>query len=899
MTSAGDVVEGHLRLVRALMGRDGLDVVAAMDQLGPLIPPEDRPAVLQAYAAQTSTTFHLLEPAALVDGGPRPWFLDHNPAQGYYWRRQRDYLAHTLHRREFELDSLDRASNKVLSHLEDPHSDAGFSVRGLVVGHVQSGKTANFSALIAKAADAGYKIVIVLSGLHNSLRQQTQQRLERDLGREHVPGVGRPEPGRMWQWVTGPGPHQDFFAGGFGTAMLQGNQQVILVVKKNKSRLEALIEWMSGAVPPRVPVLVIDDEADQASINTRGNRRVREEFDLENEDFNGDEPDDDELDPSAINLNIRKLLGRFGQVAYVAYTATPFANVLIDPEAQDREGGRDLFPRNFIISLPQPPGDSYVGAAQLFGRDRLSGDSDTSAEDGLDVIEIVPDHEVGQLIPGRGQAATFQPTMPASMKQALTDFVIAAAARLERSARDQPCTMLVHTDMRRAMQNPLRGQVEKELAYIRQRWLYEAQEFRPQLEKRWISQFVPTTRSVDAGRVVSFERLVPHLDRLLRDGIEVRVLNSDWLDTADFDLEPTLKSVLIGGNKLSRGVTIAGLLVSYYVRETLYYDTLMQMGRWFGYRGEYVDLTRIYSTQTLISCFHDLATAEEDLRRNIGRYDREGLTPTQFVPKVRTHPLMAVTQKSKMRDAEELSISFAGTRPQTLRFPLQGSQPTLLKDNLVVTRDLLRTLGAPTILGGQPTWAGVDSQLVLDFIAQFQLIQQGNALSASDLADYVRVQQTHRELMRWRVLLACARRPDPRPMWSEDLGVEGMSAVPLVERTRLKSDPTSLGVVTDPDDELLGLDDEDVRLAKEAHDEGRFTSRAEAYRSRRPPQEGLLMLYPISAASQPKKNSTTRVPLFPKPENGTTIVAYAASLPPSTSAASVEYIAARGSSPLA
>ena len=156
--------------------------------------------------------------------------------------------------------------------------------------------------------------------------------------------------------------------------------------------------------------------------------------------------------------------------------------------------------------------------------------------------------------------------------------------------------MLIHTDMRRAMQNPLATEVTAELAYIRQRWLYETAEYRPHLAKRWTTRFRPVSAGIDISRDVPFEAIEPHIDKLLRDGIVVRVLNSDWPDTIDFDAEPNLKAVLIGGNKLSRGVTIEGLLVSYYVRETLYYDTLMQMGRWFGYRARYVDLTRLYGT---------------------------------------------------------------------------------------------------------------------------------------------------------------------------------------------------------------------------------------------------------------------------------------------------------------
>jgi hypothetical protein len=872
------------------MTRDGTTFDEALATAGSLVPRTDHEAVLHHYRRQTSTTIEILEPGVLSDGGPRSWFGGYDPSQGYYWRRQRAYLAHTVGRKDFELDSLDQSSNKVLAHLEDPRSALPFAIRGLVVGHVQSGKTANFSALIAKAGDAGYKIVIVLSGLHNTLRQQTQRRLERDLGRENVAGVGEPEAGRRWQWMTGGEPWGDFDPRGVNAAVLQGNEQVIFVVKKNKTRLERLNSWMRGRVPDHVPVLVIDDEADQASVNTGGNRSAREEVDLvARADFDGDELSDDELDPSTINLNIRKLVRSFIRCSYVAYTATPFANVLIDPSAFDTEGGNDLFPSHFIISLPPPPGDTYVGAAELFGRDRLPGDADTGSQDGLDVVEFVPDHEVDMLVPAPRQRAGFQPTMPPSMKRALVDYVLSAAAWLERSDRDEPCTMLIHTDMRRAMQNPLATDVTAELAYIRQRWLYEAAEYRPTLRERWNNRFRPLSAGVDLTRDVDFETIEPHIDRLLRSGILVKVLNSDWPDNIDFDAEPNLKAVLIGGNKLSRGVTIEGLLVSYYVRETLYYDTLMQMGRWFGYRGRYVDLTRLYSTELLVSCFHDLATAEEELRKQIARYDRERLTPTEFVPKVRTHPLMAVTQKSKMQSAVEVSVNYAGERVQTLRFP---EKPTAdLQVNLQLTRDFLSSLGPPEFVDSKPLWTGVDARSVMEFLSSFRVIPQ-TAIDPRSVVDYIDKQLQNGELTRWRVLLSCARSIRDEPIWNEDVGVMGMQSVPLIARSRLKNDPTSLGVVTEPDDELQGLTDEDVRAAADAYADGTYSSRAEAYRAYRDPCEGLLMLYPIGAAAKQLKNSTTRIPLFADPDKAATLIAYSVSFPFSASDATVEYISA-------
>lgn len=891
MTSAGERIEGHVALIRILMTRDDCTFAEALSTAGALVPAEDHDAVLRHYRRQTSTTIELMQPGVLSDGGPRSWFEDYDPSQGYYWRRQRSYLAHTLGRKDFEVDSLDQSSNKVLSHLEDPKLAQPFVIRGLVIGHVQSGKTANFSALIAKAADRGYKIVIVLSGLHNTLRQQTQRRLEHDLGRENVAGVGEPEPGKRWVWMTGNETWGDFDPKGASAGgTLQGNDHVIFVVKKNKTRLQRLNSWMQGRVPDDVPVLVIDDEADQASINTGGNRAPREEVDLvANSDFEGEVLGEDELDPSAINLNIRTLLRGFAKCSYVAYTATPFANVLIDPNGVDVAGGNDLFPSHFIISLPVPPGGDYVGASQLFGRDRLPGDADTNTEEGLDVIEFVPDYDVDMLVPPPRQGAGFVPTVPPSLKQALTDYVLASAAWLERAGHNKPCTMLIHTDMRRAMQNPLATEVTAELAYIRQRWLYEAEQFRPALAARWNTRFRPVSAGIDLARDAEFNAIAPYIDRLLRDGIAVKVLNSDWPDNIDFDSEPNLKAVMIGGNKLSRGVTIEGLLVSYYVRETLYYDTLMQMGRWFGYRGQYVDLTRLYSTKLLVACFHDLSTAEEELRKQIARYDRERLTPANFVPRVRTHPVMAVTQKNKMRAATEVSVNYAGERIQTIRV---AEKPTSALDlNLQATRDLLAALGPPEIIDNQPSWTRVDPALIVDFLLKYQ-VSSNDLLDPRSVVDYISEQRRHGELSRWRVLLSCGKTLRDDPAWYEDLGVAGMPKVPLIARSRLKKDPTSLGVVTDPGDELLGLEPSQIKAAEEDALDGKYNSKAEAYRAYRDSAEGLLMLYPISSSSDILKNSTTRIRLFEHPENAATVIAYAVSFPFSESDATVEYIAA-------
>jgi len=887
--SAGERVEGHLYLVRALMERDGVGIDEALESLTPVIPPEDHDAVRARWQAQTSTTITVLGPSVLSTSGPKPWFAGWDSAEGYYWPRQRRYLAHVLHRREFELDSLDRSSDRVLSYLEDPTS-AGperFNVRGLVIGYVQSGKTANFSALIAKAADAGYRIVIVLSGLHNTLRQQTQRRLQRDLGHDDTPGVGQPEPGRQWVWMTNAEVWGDFNPHAVTASVLQGNDHVILVVKKNKSRLQRLVNWMRGKVPDHVPVLVIDDEADQASINTRGNRRPADLVDLAADDYDGDEIDDDELDPSAINLQIRTLLRLFARCSYVAYTATPFANVLIDPDAVDREGGDDLYPRDFILSLPPPPGSSYVGADRLFGRDVLAGDAADGDLTGLSVVEIVPDMDVDLVVPPPGGATGFIPAVPDSLRHALRDFVLASAGWLQRSGQDEPCTMLVHTDQRRAMQNPLAADIDAELAHLRQQWRYDRGEIEPDLRRRWDGYFRPVTASVDVTLEVPFDAIVEHIDRLMRDGIPVRVLNSDTPHTIDFDAEPTLKAVLVGGNKLSRGVTIEGLLVSYYVRDTMYYDTLLQMGRWFGYRGDFIDLTRIYSTQLLVSCFHDLATAEEELRREVSLYERRGLTPLQFAPRVRSHPVMLVTAKNKMRDAQVVQQSYDGDLRQTLRFPFHD--PGQLADNLDVVRRWLASLGPPDgTANARPAWVDVPVDAVQTLLGDLFVADQV-AIDPETVQRYIQAQVRNRELTRWRVLVCSASRVDDR-LGTEDLGIVGYGPVGTVSRTRLKLDPDSLGVITDPADELFGLTDAQIADAEERFADREYPTKGKAYRAQRPPEEGLLLLYPISRYSQPRANSTSRVALYDDPDSAPTLIGYAISFPFSRSPATVEYI---------
>jgi Z1 domain-containing protein len=889
MSLAGDRAEQNLYIVRSIMERDDSSFAAALEMAAGLISPEERTDVEKLWQQHNPTPIRVLRPVELsATGGPRPWFDAHDTSRGYYWRRQRSFLVNRLHRLPRDIDGLDLSSDRVLSHLEDPRSGAPFLVKGLVVGHVQSGKTANFSALIAKAADAGYKIVIVLSGLHNSLRQQTQRRLQRDLGHEdYTDGVGQGSDGPWWQWMTSDETTGDFNPNSASAAMLQGSNQVILVVKKNKSRLDRLIRWMDKKVPDRVPVLVVDDEADQASVNTGGNRErppIAELTDLTADDYEGGVPADDELDPSAINKRIRQLINGFARCSYVGYTATPFANLLINPDGMDHEVGRDLFPDHFVISLPPPAGEMYVGAETLFGSD---DDQDEDSSDGLDVVRIVPDGEIELVAPPRGTAAAA--IVSPSLRHALLDYLLASAARLARSERDQACTMLVHTDQRTAVQNALASAVEHELGSFRQKWRYDRPTIAPELIGRW-DDFRRVTAQINLDLDKTFDEITPYLDQLLGPGIPVIRLNSNHEVELDFDAQPTLKAVIVGGNKLARGVTVEGLLTSFYVRRSIYYDTLMQMGRWFGYRGDYVDLTRLYSTELLIEWFHDLAVIEADLRRNLNQYSSRRLTPLQIQPRIRSHDVMLPTSKNKLKDSITIVEAFDGRKLQTLRFRFDREEPSEdFARNLNTGRELIESLGAPqSVDRSRIGWSDVPAQPVLTFIKAFVSHPQAG-LDPVAIAKYIEEQTSRGELVSWHVLIAGSRRANAE-LGVVDLHVQSIAGVAMISRSRKRKDPTSLGVVTSPDDEKFGLTEAQVRTAKERYEDGAFERLDDALRAERDAREGLLVLYPISPRSKPRANASDRITLFSSDNQPECVLAYAISLPLSKTAEAKSYI---------
>jgi hypothetical protein len=893
VTSAGNPrFESALRIVRLSVDPGGLatPLEAALQHI-----PEDlRDEVRDQIMRDKDVVF--IRPHVLTEeGGPRAWAAGWDASQGYHWQRLRYYLLDTVGRSAPEIDTLDRSSDAVLRHLEDPRSSGPreFRVQGLVLGYVQSGKTANFSALIAKAADLGYKLVVVLSGIHNSLRAQTQARLNRELG-VTVGGVGLPSIGEQWVAVSTAHYNGDFWPGTVDAAVLQGNERVIMVVKKNASVLNRLVNWMDGRVPGDLPVLVIDDEADQASINTGGNRPSLEDFDLLERD-RGAEREEDELDPSRINALIRGLLNTFRRVSYVGYTATPFANVLIDPAAIDRVHAHDLYPRDFILSLPRPAG--YVGAQELFGRDALTGEEDMV--DGLNVVRLVPDCEIGSLIPiGKKAREAWEPAITDSLHGALIDFLLATAGKTHRLG-DGISSMLVHTTQRIAQQNALGEEIGRHLATIRQDWRYDRASIRHEFSNRWKDDFRPVTVEMNAANDTEFETIEAYLTEVIND-VRVLVLNSSSPDLLDYASDPSVKVVLIGGNRLSRGLTLEQLLVSYYVREAKNYDTLLQMGRWFGYRAAYADLTRLWTTQELYVRFRHLALVEEELRRQIAVYETHRITPLRFGPRIRTHPSMRVTAQNKQGAGQHVVDSYSNQRIQTTRFRLDDTR--WLQENLEATRRFFEALGPASPLDpgapdGRPQWRGVPWQEIERFLSEYQT--DSMSFDAASVGNYIHMQAAaHGELTAWTVSIRCPLRPDER-LGSVDLHTTGFREIGCIERSRKVDDQWSIGVLTNPPaakgslrqgDEEVGLADEQIIRARERYADGEFVTLGDALRDERAVDQGLLLVYPISRFSKKKKESTTRRDLFDDPDKGATVIGLAAAFPFSASEATVGYL---------
>ncbi|GGF50579.1 hypothetical protein GCM10010922_28100 [Microbacterium sorbitolivorans] len=531
--------------------------------------------------------------------------------------------------------SIDGSTEEIVASLAEPFTE-GNKRLGLVIGNVQSGKTANYSAVIAKALDSGYKFILVLSGIHNNLRKQTQLRLDHDLGVT--------EDSTKWYRLTNENGDFAPYQGNAGAIVNSG--RVLAVVKKNSSRLQNVLDFLRDLDPDmkrQTPFLIIDDESDQATPDSSSKI--------------GDEP-------TAINRLMRQIWDEVGNGTYVGYTATPFANIFMDPNSGEKSDLPDLYPKDFIHVMPTPT--NYFGAERIFGLGEPTGGADDINTP--DVVRAVPKAEVGLLVPTGKNVAKAQPPVTASLADAIRWFVVATAVRRVRGQHSKHSTMLVHTTQRVDPHFALRDAINDYLEPLKER----AREGDVDSFHDIFTQEIDRAADLHHGadKAPTWPRVrdeIPNVLRALRTAVD----NGKADDTERLVYPDSPQTVIVvGGGTLSRGLTLEGLFVSFFTRvSTNAYDTLLQMGRWFGYREGYADLQRIWLSPGLEDDYRFLAGVEADVREEIALMIATNKKPKDIGVRVLLHPgRLQVTSSSKMKHVSVAEADFEGFQLQTTRF---------------------------------------------------------------------------------------------------------------------------------------------------------------------------------------------------------------------------------------
>jgi len=604
----------------------------------------------------------------------KKWYFNSIAERGTsYSDRYNVYLMNDLKLPSNVIDKMDETTSQIMDNLADPKSEIGFSRKGLVIGAVQSGKTSNYIALMNKALDSGYKVFIVLTGTLEKLRKQTQARIDEGFigtdsdvirkNKSNLPiGVGKydNELNIISSYTT---KEKDF---DMKEVLTINNQKgaVVFVLKKNKAPLQKLKVWLkthnTDPITGKIeqPLLIIDDEADNASINTS-------------------KPDED---PTTINKEIRELIKLFSKSSYVGFTATPFANIFINPQFEEEEKD-DLFPRDFIALLEQP--SNYVGPYELY------------KEDGAYHYMLNNNDDVERVLPLKHKKHEMMTHLPKTLKDAIRVFFLANAIRDIRGDTQKHRSMLIHISRFIDIQNDVRDQVDRYVKKLQREIknyiLLEDEtpmikDLRTVFEKEFGFKATSELKIKE-----KWEDIKPKLYQSVA-AIQVKVVNSgtasQGLNYEEY--EDGLRIIAIGGLSLARGLTLEGLMTSYFFRNTKMYDTLMQMGRWFGYRDGYADICRLWTSSESIDWYEHIAEATEELKIDIKRMIAQNQKPKDFGLRIRStedFPLI-VTAMNKMRSTDKRSL-VRSLNGQIIETPLLECSKEKLSINNAIIKDWL------------------------------------------------------------------------------------------------------------------------------------------------------------------------------------------------------------------
>jgi len=719
----------------------------------------------------------------LSDDEVEPWLYEEKPNIKFeLWNRYKLFMS--KNDPSFPINDLDDFTDKILDKCVNPKKLGSWDRRGMVVGHVQSGKTSNYVGLINKATDAGYKVIIVIAGTISSLRRQTQERIDSGyIGRNSSAFIRDKE-----NKVVGVGDYSvntDIYSltsayyksgdeGDFSQSVANrlnipiGRNPIVFVIKKNKSILENLIDWFSKDINVKVvdgtpklfdvPALIIDDEADSASVNaTRDINEIK-----------------------TINRLIRTLLNIFNQNTFIGYTATPYANLFISQEHNEElttivknkeyKIGEDLFPRDFIINIKAP--SNYIGASKIFGYENPNIES---TKEPLAIFRGINDFDPPFFrVLNRENKNDLPEYLPVSLHQAIKSFILTCAIRRVRGHENKHNSMLVHVALLVKWIDRVAYLVNEATREYKNAIQSEDEVLLNDLKTLYKSDFLVTTNNVLENLDYTDIRIKEHswedVEKELKNAvlkIDVRSVhgtrsttNLEYHNIEEIDYnryEKGLSVIAVGGSRLSRGITLEGLSVSYYLRTTRMYDSLMQMGRWFGYRPGYVDLCRLYTTNQIFEWFNHITFATEEMRNDFDEMTAAHQRPRDFRLKVRNHHgLLTITSLNKLHFSEDIEISFSGENPQT--YCLFRSR-SAIENNFNALKILVETLGFPSkenrVENKGKTrnliYPNTSVDSLCTFLDTFQIEQP--SIKNATLTDYIRIQANANKIKEWCICI--------------------------------------------------------------------------------------------------------------------------------------------------
>lgn len=694
-------IELEVTNTKKLIATIGLKVFAQVLSTDSILPLKENDWVCMERELETHFDVQM-EKGILIQGDEQQqrdnaWWTSKEKQKNsmYYWSKYKEFM-----KKDFPpevVKAVDTDTDIVMDNIEDPSLDK-FSRYGMVVGHVQSGKTANYSALVCKAADAGYKFIVIIAGGINNLRNQTQVRLnESFVGFDKGVPIGVGKLGNIKKEllpISLTTAEQDFNKqdankNSQGLNFDNINSPILLVIKKNTSTLTNVINWLQAQYKYQIAthsMLLIDDESDYASINTK-----------------------DQDDPTTINKKLRKLLSLFHKSAYVAYTATPYANIFIDHEAGNDDVGRDLFPKDFIYALEAP--SNYFGARKIFLESNKKH-----------IIEI---DDYLDCIPEKHKKDYELPSIPESLYEAMRIFILNIGIRYLRNQGDKHNSMLIHATRFTMVHKRLSIHVEEYIADIRKDVNAFGRMKDPCTQSDIIKSIKQSYELRFADLEYEWEILLGAICTII-DTIVIREVHQSTVISLEYRNDRPTNAIVIGGTSLSRGYTLEGLSVSYFLRNTVFYDTLMQMGRWFGYRNGYEDLCRIYMSNSMSKNFAFIIEASDDLIDNFKRMSAAKMTPNDFGLSVKYHPDsgLQVTARNKQKNSKDIyfEMKLDGHAKETswLINDIATKKENLKAIEWAIKRLIISKNTYRKVLNSH-LWEDVNKELVIEFLNKFQV----------------------------------------------------------------------------------------------------------------------------------------------------------------------------------